>query len=75
MFKISFYIRKKHEVSAEEFRKYWLNESAELQKRYLDDIDYFSDKAASQAFAAKEHFIIDKPVITRPMPRFFSAEY
>jgi hypothetical protein len=50
-------------------------EAAEVVAMSMDDIDYFSDKAASQAFAAKEHFIIDKPVITRPMPRFFSAEY
>jgi hypothetical protein len=48
---------------------------AEVVAMSMYDIDLFSDKALSLVFAANEHFILDKPVITRPMPRFFSAVY
>ena len=34
MFKISFYIKKKHNVSIEDFREYWLGEHARLVKAY-----------------------------------------
>jgi hypothetical protein len=50
-------------------------EAAEVVAMSMDDIKLFADAKSSQVFAAKEHFIIDKPVITRPMPRFFSAVY
>jgi len=50
-------------------------ETAEVVAMSMDDIDLFTDKHSSQVFAAQEHFIIDKPVITRPMPKFFSAVY
>ncbi len=38
MFKISFFIKKKDEVSLEDFRDYWLGEHAELQMKYLDRV-------------------------------------
>jgi len=51
------------------------DEAAEVMAMSMEDIDYFADKTVSQVFATKEHFLLDKPVITRPMPRFFSAVY
>lgn len=50
-------------------------EKAEVVAMSMDDIDLFADKARSQLFAVKEHRIIDKKIITRPMPKFFSAVY
>ena len=50
-------------------------EAAEVVAMSMDDIDLFADKASSQLFVCKEHFIIDKPVIVRPIPKFFSAVY
>ncbi|MBW2369742.1 MAG: EthD domain-containing protein [Deltaproteobacteria bacterium] len=50
-------------------------EAAEIDAMSMDDIDLFVDKTISQTFVAKEHFIIDKKVIVRPMPKFFSAVY
>ena len=38
MFKISFFIKKRDDISAESFRDYWLGEHAELQKSYLNKI-------------------------------------
>lgn len=38
MFKISFFIKKKSEVSIEKFREYWLGEHAQKQSAYLDSI-------------------------------------
>jgi len=50
-------------------------EAAEVVAMSMDDIDHFADKTISQVYATNEHFIIDKPVITRPMPKFYSAVY
>jgi len=50
-------------------------EAAEIVAMSMEDIDYFADKNVSQVFATKEHFVIDERVITRPMPKFFSAVY
>ena len=52
-----------------------VEEAAEVVAMSMEDIEYFADKIVSQVFATKEHFIIDKPVITRPVPRFYSAVY
>lgn len=60
------------ETSPKEFPE---EEAAEVVAMSMDDIKLFADADSSQVFAAKEHFIIDKPVITRPMPTFFSAVY
>jgi hypothetical protein len=38
VFKISFYIKKKDEISARDFREYWLGEHAELVKAYAESI-------------------------------------
>ena len=50
-------------------------EKAEVVAMSMDDITLFSDRERSQVFVSKEHVIIDKPVIVRPMPKFFSAVY
>jgi hypothetical protein len=51
------------------------DEYAEVVAMSMDDIDLFTDKKRSQLFVSKEYYIIDKPVIVRPMPKFFSAVY
>ena len=38
MFKISFYVRRKKEVLANDFREYWLGEHAQIQKQYLEGV-------------------------------------
>lgn len=38
MFKITYYIKKKANISSEEFKNYWLGEHAALQKAYLEKI-------------------------------------
>lgn len=51
MFKISFFIHKKPEVSSDDFKTYWLGEHAELQKSYLEKIgvrSYFSTEVDAQ---------------------------
>lgn len=58
-------------------------EVTEIVSMTMDDIDLFSDKARGSVFFTREHFIMDKTVITRPdksvndrpMPAFFSAVY
>lgn len=58
-------------------------ESSEIRCMTLDDIDLFADKKRGSVFFTQEHFILDRPVITRPnrsindspMPAFFSAVY
>jgi len=50
-------------------------EAAEVAAMSLDDIDLFADKSRSQVFVTKDHFIIDKKIIVRPMPSFFGAVY
>jgi len=58
-------------------------ESAEIVRMTLDDIDLFADKKRGNVFFAHEHFIKDETIITRPnssvndkpMPEFFSAVY
>lgn len=58
-------------------------ETAEIVSMTMDDIDLFSDKKRGSVFFAREHYIIDNTVITRPdarvndrpMPAFFSAVY
>jgi hypothetical protein len=51
------------------------DEMAEVVAMSMDDIELFTDKTRSQLFVSKEHYVIDKPVIVRPMPTFFSAVY
>ena len=50
-------------------------EKAEVVAMSMDDIALFSARDRSQVFVTKEHVITDKPVIVRPMPKFFSAVY
>ena len=38
MFKISFFIKRKNEVGADDFREYWLGEHAELVAAYAEEI-------------------------------------
>lgn len=38
MFKISFFIKRKNEVAADEFREYWLGEHAKLVSAYAEEI-------------------------------------
>jgi hypothetical protein len=51
------------------------DKKAEVVAMSMDDLALLSDRERSQVFVTKEHVIIDKPVIVRPMPRFFSAVY
>jgi len=41
----------------------------------VDIAQTFPKEEIRTTFVAKEHYIIDKKVIVRPMPKFFSAEY
>ena len=58
-------------------------ESAEIRRMTLDDIDLFADKKRGSVFFTHEHYLLDKTVVTRPdptlndkpMPAFFSAVY
>lgn len=58
-------------------------ETAEITRMTLDDIDLFADKKRGSVFFTQEHYFLDKTVITRPdrsvndkpMPAFFSAVY
>ena len=68
---------------SQEPKPYPEEESAEVTRMTLDDIDLFADKKRGCVFFTKEYFIIDEKVITRPqdsvndkpMPAFFSAVY
>jgi hypothetical protein len=58
-------------------------ETAEIARMTMDDIDLFADKKRGSVFFAQEHYILDNTVITRPdprvnsqpMPAFFSGVY
>ena len=58
-------------------------EAARVASMTMDDIDLFADKARGCLFYAKEHFVLDETIVTRPdpkvndkpMPAFFSAVY
>lgn len=58
-------------------------ETAEIVRMTMDDIDLFADKKRGSVFFTIEHYIMDDTVITRPdpaisdlkMPAFFSAVY
>ena len=48
---------------------------AEVVAMSMDDIDLFADKQKGNVFVCHEHYVIDNPVIVRPMPKFFGAVY
>ena len=48
---------------------------AEVVAMSMDDIDLFADKDKGNVFVCHEHYVIDKPIIVRPMPKFFGAIY
>ncbi|GAB5487504.1 MAG: hypothetical protein Pars2KO_10740 [Parasphingorhabdus sp.] len=51
------------------------DEQAEVVSMSMDDIDLFADKHRGNVFVCHEHYVIDKPVIVRPLPKFFGAVY
>ncbi len=58
-------------------------EMARITGMTMDDIDLFADKTRGNVFFAKEHYVLDEVIVTRPkpggsnqpMPAFFSAVY
>jgi hypothetical protein len=53
--------------------------AAEVDAMSMQDIDLFIDKNNSQCFVTKDHYLLDKRIITRTkdggMPKFLSAVY
>lgn len=64
-------------------KEYPEEETAEIARMTMDDIDLFADKKRGSVFFAQEHYVMDNTVIARPdprvndkpMPAFFSALY
>lgn len=50
-------------------------EAADVVAMSMEDIKLFAVGQNGQVFVTKDHYVIDKKVIVRPMPSFFSAVY
>ena len=49
-------------------------ETDRMMQMLVADITLFVDAAASHIFVSKEHCILDRPVITEPIPSLFNAD-
>jgi hypothetical protein len=49
-------------------------ETDRMMQMLVADIALFVDAAASHIFATKEHCVLDRPVITEPIPSLFNAD-
>jgi hypothetical protein len=45
-----------------------------MMRMLVQDISLFTDTARGHMFATKEHVILDRPVITEPIPTLFNAD-
>jgi len=45
-----------------------------MMRMLVTDISLFIDSENSHMFATKEHVILDRPVITEPIPTLFNAD-